>query len=122
MPLLTRAAIGEGQAEWTVHAYLAPEWFRLCAAKPYQRVSNAAWVALPAEATESAAHQSVRRKLSELESYHGIAEADSGPQPLPRVEFLHTEEQTLLRDYAAALSLVESLAEQHGEKTWTSAI
>ncbi|MFF3617871.1 hypothetical protein [Streptomyces sp. NPDC002467] len=114
-PLLTRAAVGEGQADWTVFAYLAPEWFRLRAARPYRQLRHAAWVALPTAASGSARFRSLMRELKALESYQGAVVG--GAPPVTRVQFLHADEQTVERDYVAALSSVE----RYGEEPWTPA-
>ncbi|MCH0566151.1 hypothetical protein [Streptomyces sp. MUM 2J] len=115
-PLLTREAIGEGQADWTVFAYLAPEWFRLRASRPYRRLRHAAWVSLATPAPGSARFRLLMRELKALESYHGSVVG--GAPPVTRVQLLHTEEKTVVRDYAAALAAVEL----YGEGPWTSAI
>ncbi|MFJ6696330.1 hypothetical protein ACIQM4_09670 [Streptomyces sp. NPDC091272] len=114
-PLLTRAALGEGQADWTVFAYLAPEWFRLRAARPYRRLRHAAWVALPVPASGSASSRGLMRELKALESYQGAV--TGGSVPVTRVQFLHADEPTVEHDYAAALSSVE----RYGEGPWTPA-
>ncbi|MEU8580799.1 hypothetical protein [Streptomyces abikoensis] len=35
LPLLARQALGAGQLEWTVDAYVGPEWFRMRAGRDY---------------------------------------------------------------------------------------
>ncbi|MCC3777949.1 hypothetical protein [Streptomyces sp. UNOB3_S3] len=35
LPLLAREALGAGQLEWTVDAYVGPEWFRMRAGRDY---------------------------------------------------------------------------------------
>lgn len=35
LPLLAREALGTGQLEWTVDAYVGPEWFRMRAGRDY---------------------------------------------------------------------------------------
>ncbi|WP_146065863.1 hypothetical protein [Streptomyces sp. SM13] len=112
-PLLTRAAIGEGPADWTVFAYLAPEWFRLRAAKPYRRLRHTAWVTLPPAESGSLRYRGLMRQLKGLESFHGTRE--HGAPPTDRAQFLHTEEQTVQRDFDAALSAVE----RYGSDPWS---
>ncbi|MYS09543.1 hypothetical protein GTW71_24620 [Streptomyces sp. SID6041] len=111
-PLLTRTAIGEGQADWTVFAYLAPEWFRLRAARPYRRLRHVAWVALPAGTPGSAGFRGLMRELRALESQHG--EVGGEAPSVTRVQFLHADERIVERDYAAALSALERYEEETG--------
>ncbi|MFD8594425.1 ATP-grasp domain-containing protein [Kitasatospora sp. NPDC059646] len=72
LPYYTRHAVGEGQLEWIVDAYVRPERFRARAGRGYRRRHAFAWAALVAPAAGRLVRYRALDRIRDLESFRDL--------------------------------------------------
>jgi biotin carboxylase len=73
LPYYVADAIGEGQLEWTVDAYIRPERFRARAGEKYQRRCAFAWAALVAPTSGRLVRYRALDQVRSLESFRDLS-------------------------------------------------
>lgn len=112
LPLLTGAAIGESQLEWTVDAYTDPHRFKERCGDDYRIIRHATCVNMVSPKSGTLHGYPRMAQLQALESYHDtlLRAKPGGPISMTINDFtypmlvhlLHPVEGIVLRDYATA--------------------
>ncbi|HEV2378153.1 MAG TPA: ATP-grasp domain-containing protein [Streptosporangiaceae bacterium] len=112
LPVLTRAALGAGQLEWTVDAYVNPEQFKERTTQPYEITRHATCVNMISPASGTLRDLPRMDQLKGLESYHDVIMRVQPGKPVHRtvndftypmlVHLMHEVEAYVRRDYATA--------------------
>lgn len=109
LPLLTRAALGSSQLEWTVTAYTDPDTFLANWQRHYDIPRHAVCVNMIAPTGGKLINYPRITEIEALESYHGrLTRVDPGQELAPTtndmtypmlVHLMHETEGILMRDY-----------------------
>ncbi|MGL4175038.1 MAG: ATP-grasp domain-containing protein [Dermatophilaceae bacterium] len=112
LPLLTRAALGSSQLEWTVTAYTDPDTFLANWQNHYQMPRHAVCVNMIAPSSGTLIGYPRMNEIEGLESYHTRLTRIGPGQELPQtvndmtypllVHLMHEVEGVIMRDYMTA--------------------